>query len=108
MHLVKDKIIFPIIGVILVASLIGPYFVKISHALYEHEKLHCISTDLHIHEIEFDCDFEHYQLSTFYYPLFNYPNFIDTTSVNKTIINNYFFLSKYQQLHFVLRGPPTC
>tara|TARA_R110000744_G_scaffold261535_1_gene376255 strand:- start:2608 stop:2934 length:327 start_codon:yes stop_codon:yes gene_type:complete len=108
MHFVKDRILKPLVALILLAGLMGPYFVKISHALNEHEELHCVSRDLHIHAVEFDCDFNHYQLSSFYCPEFIYPSFIDYTPITESIINNYIFLSKYQQLHFELRGPPTC
>jgi|TARA_R110002051_G_scaffold165130_2_gene235932 hypothetical protein len=108
MSFAKDKIVYPIIAIFLMAGLLGPYFIKILHALNEHEELHCVSKELHIHAVEFDCDFDHYQFSTFYYPEFKYPPFIDETSITEAIINNYYFLSKYQQLHFVLRGPPTC
>ena len=105
----KNKFINPIIAIILLAGLFWPYFVKISHALSEHEELHCVSKgELHIHAVEFDCDFDHYQLSSFYYPEFDYPQFIELVPITEAIINNYYFLSKYQQLHFVLRGPPSC
>ncbi|TDS20815.1 hypothetical protein DFQ03_0068 [Maribacter caenipelagi] len=108
MSFVKDHIIYPMIAVLLLAGLLGPYFMKISHALNEHEEFHCISKELHIHSVEFDCDFEHYHLASFFYPDFDYPEFIALTPITEAIINNYHFLSKYQQLHFVLRGPPTC
>tara|TARA_R110000765_G_scaffold63749_5_gene124071 strand:+ start:1704 stop:2030 length:327 start_codon:yes stop_codon:yes gene_type:complete len=108
MSFVKDKIVYPIVAVILMASLLGPYFVKISHALNEHKEFHCISKELHVHAVEFDCDFEHYHLSSFNYPEFDYPQFIELAPITEAIINNYYFLSKYQQLHFVLRGPPSC
>ncbi|WP_339652401.1 hypothetical protein [uncultured Maribacter sp.] len=104
----KYKIVYPIVTIILIASLLGPYFVKIYHALNEHKEFHCTSKKLHIHAIEFDCDFEHYQLSSLYYPEFEYPKFIELAPITEAIINNYYFLSKYQQLHFVLRGPPSC
>tara|TARA_R110000823_G_scaffold62036_1_gene147608 strand:- start:1711 stop:2037 length:327 start_codon:yes stop_codon:yes gene_type:complete len=108
MSFAKDKIVYPIVAVILMASLLGPYFVKIAHALNEHKEFHCISKELHVHAVEFDCDFEHYHLSSFYYPEFDYPQFIELVPITEAIINNYYFLSKYQQLHFVLRGPPSC
>ncbi|TLP79633.1 hypothetical protein [Maribacter sp. ACAM166] len=109
MSFVRNKILNPLVAIILLVGLLGPYFVKISHALYEHEELHCASKDeLHVHAVEFNCDFEHYHLSTFFYPEFNYPHFLEVTPITKAIINNYYYLSKYQQLHFVLRGPPTC
>ncbi|SIR16148.1 hypothetical protein [Maribacter ulvicola] len=107
MSFVKDKIIYPLIAVILLAGLLGPYFVKISHAVNEHKELHCVSKELHIHAIEFDCDFEHYQIASLFYPDFLYPEFVAFAPITKVNINNYYFLTKYQQLHFVLRGPPS-
>ena len=109
MGFLKEKIIFPLVAIILLMGLLGPYIVKISHALYEHEELHCVTQGkLHIHSVELDCDFDHYHHSNFFYPEFDYPEFFEASLISEAIINNYFFLSKYQQLHFVLRGPPTC
>lgn len=109
MRFIRDNIIFPLVAIILLGGLMGPYIVKIAHALYEHEELHCVTKGkLHIHAVEFDCDFDHYQLASFYDPQFDYPEFFNATTVSENTINNYYFLSKYQQLHFVLRGPPTC
>ncbi|WP_405396763.1 hypothetical protein [Maribacter sp. Asnod2-G09] len=108
MLFLKERILYPVIAIFLLAGLLGPYIVKISHALYEHEDLQCVSKELHIHAVEFDCEFEHYQLASLFYPDFVYPDFMAMVSITEAIINNYHFLSKYQQLHFVLRGPPTC
>jgi len=109
MSFVRKKILNPLVAIMLLAGLIGPYFVKISHALHDHKELHCVSKgELHIHAVEFDCDFEHYHLSSFFYPEFDCPDFFVATPITEVITNNYYFLSKYQQLHFVLRGPPTC
>ncbi|SNR48214.1 hypothetical protein SAMN04488009_2098 [Maribacter sedimenticola] len=109
MSLTKHKIVNSIVAIILLVGLLGPYFVKISHAMHEHENVQCVMKgELHIHAVEFNCDFEHYHLSTFFNPEFDCPNFIAPSTITKVITNNYYFLSKYQQLHFVLRGPPTC
>ncbi|WP_405382111.1 hypothetical protein [Maribacter sp. LLG6340-A2] len=109
MSLSKHKIVNSIVAIILLVGLLGPYFVKISHAMHEHENVQCVMKgELHIHPVEFNCDFEHYHLSTFFNPEFDCPNLIAPSTITKVITNNYYFLSKYQLLHFVLRGPPTC
>jgi len=93
---------------LLVAFLITPSIVKMAHALIEHEHLECKAIgQLHIHEVELDCDFQDFNLS---------PQFHSTLvevlrpliiHISNKISSQYTFLSKYQKLHFALRGPPS-
>lgn len=103
-----DKIVNSVMSIILMAGLFGPYVIKIAHALNEHKDVHCTSKEVHVHSVEFDCDFDHYQLSSSYYSKFDYPKFFAIIPISVAINNHYYFLNKYQQFHFVLRGPPTC
>jgi len=96
-----------IISLLLVAAILSPAIIMLSHALYEHEEQVCeeIGT-VHVHEVEIDCDFQKFKLSPQHYP-----NFAKTIKVHPKMIrekgfNYYSFLSKYQKLHFTLRGPP--
>jgi hypothetical protein len=104
----KEKLIFPLCSLLLVVSIFAPYAIKISHGIYEHKEFNCISHgELHIHEVEFDCDFQKFKLTTQFYPVF-----IDDLSVFSIALQGqdderYIFLTKFQQFHFSLRGPPN-
>lgn len=97
-----------IISLLLIAAILTPSFVKLSHALYEHQETECQEIgSVHVHDVEFECDFQKFKLSSQYYP-----NFVNNLSIDISIIkekdfNFYSFLSKYQKLHFTLRGPPA-
>lgn len=104
----KKKIIFPFTSIILIACLFTPYFIKIGHGIFEHKELRCVDKgELHIHEIEFDCDFHKFQISSLFYLDFERPELFLPNIPNQKILDHYTFLSKYQKLHFVLRGPPA-
>lgn len=93
---------------LLVAFLFAPSIVKITHALIEHEHLECNAFgQLHIHEVEFDCDFQDFNLSPQIRTLLleiPIPTVVFKSNTNNSF---YSFLSKYQKLHFALRGPPS-
>ena len=93
---------------LLVAFLITPSIVKTAHALIEHEHLECKAIgQLHIHEVELDCAFQDFNLSPqFHSTLVEMPQPLIIHISNK-ISSQYTFLSKYQKLHFALRGPPS-
>ncbi len=91
----------------MVVFLITPSIVKIVHALDDHRQLECKAFgQLHIHEVELDCDFHDFNLSPqFHSTLVEVPRSLIIYNSNK-ITSQYTFLSKYQKLHFALRGPP--
>ena len=95
------------ISVLLVVCILAPSITKLAHALYEHHSEECTEADsLHVHEAELDCDFQKFHLSPQFTPfLIAFTSY--TPEITRENTNNfYFFLSKYQKLHFVLRGPP--
>ncbi len=96
-----------LLSILLVVFLISPSIVKISHALYEHKNIECtIVGELHMHEVELDCDFQDFNLSPVYTsPLVFIPIPLDVRN-SRMITSHYTFLSKFQKLHFALRGPP--
>lgn len=102
------NILFSFTSILLIGVLNLPSFVKLSHALNDHKEQECNNPGvLHFHEVELDCDFNSYNLSTqLYTPI---QEFIvhSPIQVNKKNTTCYFFLSKYQKLPFQLRGPPT-
>ena len=93
---------------LLVAFLVTPSIVKMAHAIIEHEHLECKALgELHIHEVELDCDFQDFNLSPqIHSTLVEVPRPLIIHISNK-IASQYTFLSKYQKLHFALRGPPS-
>ena len=97
-----------LMAVLLVAALQLPIALKISHALYEHIEVECDDfTSVHIHEAEFDCDYQKFNLS----PKCILSGFktVDQPDLEfqENDLSFYSFLSKYQKLHFSLRGPPS-
>ncbi|MBT8258353.1 MAG: hypothetical protein KJO49_07770 [Bacteroidia bacterium] len=50
--------------ILLVVALLTPELVKLAHAVQDHHHDHCTSlVNEHIHEQEWDCEFQDYQLS---------------------------------------------
>lgn len=81
---------------------------KLSHALSEHQGLDCQTIGkVHIHKVELDCDFQKFKLSPQFYPTLSTVSQIVTITIKKKNTDLYSFLSKFQILHFDLRGPPT-
>jgi hypothetical protein len=108
MKLFRNKNFIFTLCLLLVAFLCIPSIVKMAHALIEHEHLECKAFgQLHIHEVELDCDFHDFNLSPqFHSTLVEVPKPLIIHISNK-IDSQYNFLSKYQKLHFALRGPPS-
>ncbi|MFS4492009.1 hypothetical protein [Maribacter sp. 2308TA10-17] len=97
-----------ILAILLVSAIFAPNAVKTAHALFEHQELLCIDdSTTHVHEIEFDCDFQKFKLSPQQYPVFVKVQKLTTNFTKEKDKNHYTFLSKYQKLPFALRGPPS-
>lgn len=85
-----------------------PSALKIHHALTQHQEIHCNdTTSKHVHGIEFDCDFQKYQIASS-----NLTDVFVLKPANTTILKQkssgfYFEISEHQKLHFSLRGPPA-
>ncbi len=108
MKLLRNQYFIFITSLLLVVFAIIPSIVKIAHALTDHKGLECkVYGQLHIHEVELDCDFQDFNLSPqFHSSLIEVPRPLIIDISNK-ITSQYTFLSKYQKLHFALRGPPS-
>lgn len=103
-----QRILFPFAAIFLLACFFTPYLLKIEHGIFEHKEVLCTeSGELHFHEIELDCDFYKFQLKQLFHPAFNAPKVQVHIPPKKRLIDHYCYLSKYQKLHFVLRGPPV-
>ncbi len=104
----RHKAIFSLVSICIIGCLFTPYIIKINHGLLTHEDTICVAKgDLHIHEIEFDCDFYKYQISSLFYIGLVKPKLIQLAASSEKLTNHYVFTSKFQKLHFVLRGPPV-
>ena len=103
----KKKILFQLVSLFLLVCLFTPFIIKIGHGLYEHKETVCLAKgQLHIHEVEFDCDFHKFQITSLFYFDFEKHLLNPPVILGEKIVDQYTFLSKYQKLHFVLRGPP--
>ena len=85
-----------------------PAAFKLAHVFEHHKHEICTGEDsTHIHQVDLDCEFHKFQLNT----NFNISNAVfELFQIKKEtsqIQSQYTFLSKYQQLHFSLRGPPS-
>ncbi|MEC3907403.1 hypothetical protein VOI54_10265 [Tamlana sp. 2201CG12-4] len=104
----KKHIVFKCLVLSLIVVLLFPVAFKTLHIFAHHEHEVCSGGDItHIHKIDLDCEYSKFQLNTYYTysPIcFELPQL--KTSTLK-IGSQYHFLSKYQRLHFSLRGPPS-
>ena len=107
MKLEKTKFLFAGVALILVAFMALPSIAKISHAAFTHQDRECKHNNvLHVHEVEFDCDFQDFAISFHYYlpkPPVLAQNALESSEQNSSL---YLFVSKYQKLLDWQRGPP--
>ncbi|CAM4264130.1 hypothetical protein [Zobellia nedashkovskayae] len=100
-------ILISLTSILLVTCLLIPSLAKFAHARNEHHSEECTDANrLHVHEAELDCDFQKFQLSPQFTQFTITFNQYKHALIKKGITNFYFFLSKYQKLQFILRGPP--
>lgn len=108
MEITFRKFLFSCIAILVLAAMAIPDFAKISHAINEHKEITCLENrKVHFHEVEFNCDFHKYHITSYFSP--QIVNFTFTPPFFKSTQNQnyYFLLSEYQKLHFSLRGPPV-
>lgn len=105
MHKFKEHIGFKIATLLLVVALFTPTAIKFAHIFY-HKYETCNEYKAHLHSSHLDCTFHKFKHSTPYtIPQFSVVFF--TPEHNHEYFDvQYSFLSKYQRLHFSLRGPP--
>lgn len=107
MKIIFKNIFFSFIAMLLLSTMAIPDIAKITHAIFEHKEITCLEKNaVHFHEAEFNCEFQKYQLSTYFSPeIYNCMAFVADFKIEQSQ-NYYFLLSEYQKLHFSLRGPP--
>jgi hypothetical protein len=103
----KLHITLRITTIIIVACLLLPTGIKISHVFSHHEHEVCIGENQsHFHEIDMDCEFYKFNLNNnFYFKVVDYS--IDFKIKTQTVnVKNYVYLKDHQYLSTYLRGPP--
>lgn len=104
----RKHIIFRVLTICLVCTLMFPSAFKLAHTFEHHKHEVCTGGDsIHIHQIDLDCEFHKFQLNNY----FTYSTLIfeifQAQKETSQIVSQYSFISKYQRLHFSLRGPPS-
>ena len=108
MKQIKEHIIFKLITLVLVLSLFVPTVVKFNHVFVHHTHKVCLDdTTTHIHKVDLDCEFHKFQLNQNFTFNQTYLQLFSPQEKDIEIVSQYNFLSKYQRLHFSLRGPPA-
>lgn len=108
MNHVKEHIIFRFLTIALVAALLVPTVIKFTHIFTHHNHEVCLGGEsTHLHTLDLDCEFYKFKLNnngTFSF--FNVEIYQQQEN-QLEFVSQYNFLSKYQRLHFSLRGPPA-
>jgi hypothetical protein len=108
MNKIKEHIILRFVTITLVAALMTPLVVKLSHIYKDHVHEVCTSVQAeHLHEIDLDCEFYKFKVSNeFTYTIRSRTPVILTKEI-KPVISQYNFISDFEKLSFALRGPPV-
>lgn len=107
MNLNRYHIIYKISVIVLVIVLLTPSFVKFSHIFQDHIHQVCKSPqNIHFHKSDLDCDFYKFKLNTQFSFFPEDFQFLKKQENYKIVTLHYSFLSNYQPLSFLLRGPP--
>jgi type III secretory pathway component EscR len=105
---IKEHIIFKALALSLALIVLAPVAVKFAHVFSHHNHKVCQdNSTTHFHEIDVDCNFYKFKLNNNTPLVFTDYDFFIPKKEHSEIISHYFFLSKYQQLHVSLRGPPA-
>jgi len=104
----KLHIIYSFCATILIAALLTPSVVKLSHLFQDHKHEVCTEKQIsHYHEYEIDCEFYKFN-KTNQFHLNNFQDFtFYTTTYKYEIVSFYNHLISHRQLSFSLRAPPN-
>ena len=86
--------------------LLFPSAITFGHIFTSHEHKVCNNHNVHFHEQDVDCDIFNFKQNptlVFSFQNFSVPEFVFIPTIYP---ETYQFLSDYQKLAFVLRGPP--
>jgi len=101
--------VFKVLAIVLVIAVLLPSAVKLNHIFTHHEHEVCDEKDAlqtHFHELDVECDFYKFKLTTQYYFQNELTTTIDAIDNFKISVSQYEFVSNYQKRHTALRGPP--
>jgi hypothetical protein len=85
MEQIKQQII-SFLSITLVLAVLFPSVVKMQHVFENHKHEVCKGEkQSHFHEIDFDCEFYKFNLTSFTYNFIKYPDFQKTSISNKTV-----------------------
>lgn len=108
MKINRTHIVFRVLTICLVLTLLFPTAFKFAHVFEHHEHEICTGGDsTHIHQVDLDCEFQKFQLNTNFNISLAVFELFQIKKETSKILSQYTFLSKYQRLHFSLRGPPS-
>ncbi len=108
MNHIKEHIVFKALTLSLVLTLLVPSALKFIHIFEHHEHDVCLGEKTtHLHKIDLECEFHKFQLNKNFTFNFSYLELFSEKTESLQISSQYVFLSKYQRLHFSLRGPPA-
>ena len=96
------------LALILVVTVLLPATVKAMHVFEDHKHDVCTekTSDHHLHQIDVDCEFYKIKLNnSLSFSVFSY-TLIEIKNNHKPFLSQYQFISSYQRLGIVLRGPP--
>jgi len=104
----RHTVLYQCCAIILIATLLTPSFVKLSHAFLNHEHNVCLDYQkTHFHEFDLDCEFYKFKLSKqFSHELVDYALVLAPANF-QIATSQYHFVSEYQYLQTSLRGPPA-
>ncbi|TNJ44561.1 hypothetical protein KFZ70_00845 [Tamlana fucoidanivorans] len=108
MHHTKKHMHVPLIALFFLGLLLFPTSISFYHVFQHHKHDICIGDDsTHIHQVDLDCEYNKFKIHTNYTFPKLWVAIFSKKQFPEEIISYYFFLSKYQHLHFSLRGPPS-
>ena len=108
MNHIKEHIVFKTLALSLVLTLLVPSALKFIHIFEHHEHEVCLGEKTtHLHKIDLECEFHKFQLNKNFTFTFSYLELFSEEIEILETDSQYVFLSKYQSLHFSLRGPPA-
>lgn len=107
MHAMTQMKSFKALTFVLAMTLLMPSLVKFADAFSHHQHEICNGENqTHLHKSDIDCSICKFKLSVpFSVPTIEF-EFIPTEYHHQKSNAFYSFLSDYQRLHFLLRGPP--
>ena len=108
MNRLKEHILFKFFTILLATLLLMPTGYKFVHIFAHHKHDICKGEKFtHLHEINTECDFYKFKLSSSYTFCIINIELISLKADTLQIISQYHFLSEFQRLQASLRGPPS-